>query len=107
MHAVSFSDFSRAADEFLARRNFRRCFEVGARSQNPNLFCIKRRKDSAHREFQSCMGPLRFRADGLATRHAAEGYTERALIIKLLGRQRPGVCSRPGGTDGNCGGIPG
>jgi hypothetical protein len=42
---------------------------IEERRQNPNLFCLKRRKSSAPREFQSCMGSLRCRAQGFATRH--------------------------------------
>jgi len=43
--------------------------EFLAQSQNPNLFCTKRRKDSAPRELPSWFGQLRCRAEKLATRH--------------------------------------
>jgi hypothetical protein len=42
--------------------------ELGARRQNPNLFCTKRRKIRHPREFQSCVRSLRCRAEGFATR---------------------------------------
>jgi hypothetical protein len=48
--AVSFSDSARATDEFLARRNFRRCFEVRGEVKSLTFHTPK---GSAPREFQS------------------------------------------------------
>jgi hypothetical protein len=55
--------FAGSGQEAASHKEFR------AQRQNPNLFCISRRKDSAPREPQSCMGPLRCRAEGWATGH--------------------------------------
>jgi hypothetical protein len=38
-----------------------------AQRQDPNLFCMNRRKDWAPRAFESCMSSLRCRVEGFAT----------------------------------------
>ena len=53
---------------------------IEERSQNPNLFCIKRRKDLAPREFQSCLGSLGCRAEGLAARRSAPVFVNKLNV---------------------------
>jgi hypothetical protein len=65
--AVVEDQVSRAGED-RARLKLPRGGWMEAQRQSPNLFCINRRKDSAPREFQSCMGSLRCRAEGCATR---------------------------------------
>jgi hypothetical protein len=45
---------------FVASSQARLTVDLG----DPGSFCINRRKDSPPREFQSCMGSLRCRAEG-------------------------------------------
>jgi hypothetical protein len=60
--------FSFQATDSWARRMHKRKSEdnSGAR-QDPNLICTNRRKDSAPREFQSCMDSPRCGGEGLST----------------------------------------
>jgi hypothetical protein len=65
--------------------------EFLAQSQNPNLFCTKRRKDSAPRELPSWFGQLRCRAEKLASRPGSkEPALRKGLWVNPYGIHKTG-----------------